>query len=50
MGAGEAQRACAELRGNVVELEVGLHSLPGVRLLLHGTYWLSSIEPCFDSQ
>jgi predicted NAD/FAD-dependent oxidoreductase len=26
------------------------HSLPGVRLLLHGPYRLSSIEPCFDAQ
>jgi hypothetical protein len=27
---------------------LGLHSLPGVRLVIHGPYRLSSIEPCFD--
>jgi hypothetical protein len=29
--------------------QVGFQSLPGgVRLAVHGAYWLSSIEPCFD--
>jgi hypothetical protein len=44
------------LAGNLITSEgaeaiggrVALHSLPGVRLVLHGPCWLSSIEPCFD--
>jgi hypothetical protein len=51
-----------DLRGNILDaaavtqlvqcLAVGLHSLPGVRLVSWNILadWLSSIEPCFDAQ
>jgi hypothetical protein len=33
-----------------VSLAAGLAPLPGVRLVLQGPHWLSSIEPCLDAQ